>query len=291
MTVTQSYAATPQSFIGFISETFNALTQQQDLSPRNERVTELLSVFVQAVLDMAPKFEAEKILSQPSVRALRAPLLQKLSHAEYEMERYFGEIFAAKGPMTSDQLGEFWYRDNYKDLVAQEVAAMSEAGLEPFADKTMVFVGSGPLPMTAIDMHLQTRARIICVDNDDDAVRLSQAMIDNLGLSSQITVCQAAGEDFCYKGADIVFVASLVGQKDNVIAQIRDTAPEAHIGVRSVDGLKALLYEPVRQDAFLSHGYAYRGKTIDGAGTINTTLLFTPLGNKARPCADRKLGL
>ena len=90
---------------------------------------------------------------------------------------------------------------------------MNRAGIQPSSESQIVFIGSGPLPMTAIDMHLQTGAKIVCVDNDPEAVLLSRQMIENLGLSGSISVHQAEGDKFDYAGSDVVFVAALATSK------------------------------------------------------------------------------
>ncbi len=132
--------------------------------------------------------------------------------------------------------------------------------------------------MTAIDMHLQTGAKIVCVDNDADAVLLSRQMIENLGLSDAISVHKAEGDKFDYAGSEIVFVAALATQKDNIVANIRTTAPEAYVAVRSVEkGAKALLYQEIAPTAFMDQGLTYVGKSEDThETTFNQTIIFAP---------------
>ena len=263
-------------FIELSVETFEILDKETDLSPRNEKVNSCLSDFVEAVLDVSLDPSSLSTLSHPTIQRIRPALLEKLSQAEYEMERYFGEMFASRDHVTPEDLNDFWYRDCYQNLVAQEIDTLRQVGIDANSDTQICFVGSGPLPMTAIDMHLQTGARIICVDNDDDAIDLSRKMIANMGLSDQIEVHHADGNSFDYTGNNVVFVASLVGDKNSVIAKIRTDAPEAQVAVRSVEGLKAMLYEPVATDEFSANGYSFLEKSTDGPGTINTTLFFTP---------------
>lgn len=144
--------------------------------------------------------------------------------------------------------------------------------------------------MTAIDMHLQTGAEIVCIDNDPNAVMLSRQMIENLGLSDAISVHKAEGDKFNYTGSEVVFVAALASNKDNIIANIRTTAPEAYVAVRFVEkGAKAMLYEEIAPTAFLNQGLDYFGKSLDTHDTtFNQTLLFAPRALSAPSGADCK---
>jgi hypothetical protein len=263
-------------FVQQVLDTDRILKEAKDLSPNNPLINKCLSAFVGAVLDCSQSSFAEAVLLNPQIQKIRPGLLEKLSEAEFLMELDVGKMFAELGPFTPCALNIFRYRDYYEKLIGEEISAMEEMGFFPGPDKTIAFVGSGPLPMTAIDMHLQTKAHIKCVDSDAEAVSISKQMIENMGLLDKIEVLHQSGDQFDYSSCDMVIVAALVHLKTNVVAQIRTTNPDAEIGVRSAKGLKTLLYPPEKPDSVISQGYVFESESKDGPGRINTILLFTP---------------
>ena len=245
-----------------------------DVLLAHPKIHSCLSAFVRAVLD-CPCGDDCDALNAPDIISKRNALLPKLAMAEYEMEKFYARGLAAKSVLTDDDLNTFIYRDNYDELVREEISAARAASIMPDA-KPIVFVGAGPLPLTAIDMYKQTGLPVVCVDFDDDAIALSTRMIAALGLADKIKVVRARGEDFDYAGSGLVMVAALVGGKDDVLARIRNTAPDAGIAVRSAEGVRTLLYAPVNENDFTRAGYAYVGKSRITPTIINTTLFFQP---------------
>ena len=125
----------------------------------------------------------------------------------------------------------FWYRENYKELTALELAHLQQVGHRPSASDHVVFVGGGPLPFSAIEYMLQSGAKITVVEQNPWAVQLSTVLIKQLGLKN-VAVEYASGERFDYKGATHLIVAALVRHDDAVIRRAMDTADLRMIGVR-----------------------------------------------------------
>jgi hypothetical protein len=265
--------------VSTVTETFNQLARQKDLSPRNPNVNRLLSHLVQTLVDAEEKdFNKNAVLSHPVIKAIRPHLLDLLSRAEYEMEMHFSGLFNKNAQLNDSDLNSFWYRDNYRDLIAQEVR-----GLKAHTDfdallrdeRPAVFVGAGPLPLSAIDLYKQTGKKCVCVELDPAAARNGQGMIDRLGLSDAITYVTADGRDVDYGVYSLIMVASLVHAKAEVFARIHDTAPQATVAVRSAEGLKTLLYQPVDIADIEGRGFKYRGMAQADKRTVNATCFFT----------------
>ncbi|MAQ71528.1 MAG: nicotianamine synthase [Alphaproteobacteria bacterium] len=261
-------------FIAAAKHTHQELSRQNDLSPANDKVNRCLSDFVNAVLNFSVEQDAAKVLETEEIQNLRPELLSYLSRAEFEMETYFAKIFAQMPVIEEKDLDLFWYKQCYQDLVDAEIEQLDTLDISP--DAEIAFVGSGPLPLTAIEYYLQTGNKMTCFDTDAEAVRLSRQMIQNMGLSDVIEVRHQAGEDADYSQFDVVMVASLVKDKEKTLDRIRTTAPDAKVAVRSVEGVKAMLYEVVNKDDFEAHSLKYAGSTKDDPATINTTLFFRP---------------
>ena len=263
-----------EAFVKAAQDTYETLDMQKDLSPKNPAVNACLSAFVGAVLNVSKHPHAKDVIEDPQIKALRPKLLTFLSKAEYEMEKHFAELFAARPSLKEQDLKDFWYRNCYHQLIAEELKVLRQTETSP--DKPVAFVGSGPLPLTAIDFNLQSGRKVTCIDSNTDAVRLSRSMISNMGLSDKINIVHTEGASANYKEFGMVMIASLIPQKENVLARIRETAPEAIVAVRSVEGAKAMLYEEVDPKDFEKAGLTLVSSTRDTSSTINTTLYFKP---------------
>lgn len=250
------------------------LTQEQDLTPANQNVNHALGAFVRAVLDYPQDCIAEitSILAHQDVKDLRKPVLQKLAEAEYQMELFYAQ---------PGRVASFPYHENYRVLVAEEVAAVNldqvaYADEDEFAGG-IYFIGSGPLPLTAIECARQTGRQVICVERDPQAVALSRRVIAEMGVERFVTVIEADGAQMNYAGASLVMVAALVAGKEKTIENIRATAPEAMIGIRSAEGLRTLLYDEINQGDVARHGYRLYGQSRTTDEVVNTTLFFHPV--------------
>lgn len=271
-----------QKIVRTVTETFNQLSRQKDLSPNNPRVNMLLSNLVHTLAEAEEKdIDKRFVLNDRRVQMIRKPLLNVLSRAEYEMEMYFSSAFNKAARLSDKDLDGFWYRDNYRDLIAQEIR-----GLKAHTDfdtlladaRPAVFVGAGPLPLSAIDLHKQTGKKCVCVELDAAAAQNGQGMIDRLGLGDAITYVTADGRDVDYGQFSLIMVASLVHAKAEVFQRIHDTAPHATVAVRSAEGLKALLYQPVDIADIESRGFRYQGTAQADRRTVNATFFFTHEG-------------
>jgi len=102
--------------------------------------------------------------------------------------------------------------------------------------RRIVMVGCGWRPVTMFYLHEATDAQeIIGLDVVPDAVETSSALAHKLGYDRMQTVlCDGATYD--YAGVDLVYIASMVAHKREVIAQVLATAPE---------DVRLALWEPI----------------------------------------------
>lgn len=259
-------------FRDMVLTTFDILSEQKDLSPNNEIVTRVLSAFVPAVTSndtIFTKEEKGRLLQDRDIQNIRQPLLDILSRAEYEMELHFSNKFLAQGDQLDKSLKDFWYLDNYKALMDAEIDALHKGK----ASDHVYFVGSGPLPLSAIIMHHKTGAKITCVDIDPDAIDRSQKLIKNLGLEDKFNFVCANGDQVDYKDASVVLLASLVPNKRDVLKKIEQTSQKSpEIAVRTAYGLNTLLYQPVkRHDLKRQFNLRVKKRTQIDPHVINST--------------------
>lgn len=172
--------------------------------------------------------------------------LQKIcAYAEYELEMYWAQQIIA----GTEQITDFPYCKNYKDLTRLEWNAV--ASCAEHDHHKVLFIGSGPLPMTAIMLALNHGVSSTLVDNDQKAVDISQAIIKTLGLDHMIEIVCADGKSFKnYKDFNVIFVAALAGQnasqKIDIFTHIKEAASaHCHVLARSSWGRRQLLYPPL----------------------------------------------
>lgn len=111
--------------------------------------------------------------------------------------------------------------------------------------KRACFLGSGPLPISAIWLHRITGAAVDCVDHEPEAVELSRRYLASQGLEREIRVHLNEGEAVDPTGYDMILVALLAKPKHGILRQLRRAAqPNCRVVCRTSHGLRQLLYEP-----------------------------------------------
>ncbi len=90
--------------------------------------------------------------------------LRKLScQAEYEMELFWADkIIHSKNP--NKELENFWYYKNYQDLVTLEYLNIFNISNKI---KKVLFVGGGPLPLTAIILAIKFNLKCSVLEKDE----------------------------------------------------------------------------------------------------------------------------
>jgi len=266
---------TGDGLLACVREAHATLHRETDLSPRNPRINGALGALVDGVLAARSCDEAAAVLADPGLQALRGGLLEKLAVAEGEMERHWGEMLAARAGLAAADLAGFVYWDCYRHLVEGELCC-----LPPLRDlrkgQCISFVGAGALPLSAILMHVHTGVEVTCIDADPHACRIASELCGRLGLAG-IGVRCGHGADCDYEDSRIVFVASLVSEKAEVVSRVREACPAALIALRSAEGLSTLLYDPVDEPAVEAMGCTLLGRTGYNPRAINTTLVYEVL--------------
>jgi len=264
--------------VNMITRAFNTLAAQTDLSPTNPKVNECLSHFVADIIAAETQdYDQAAVLGDEAVKAIRPQLVRLLSRAEFEMEMYFSKLLGESQALSLPDLNRFWYRDNYDALIRQEINGLDqhEQGIAiRNDDRAIIFVGAGPLPLSPIDYYLQLGKKCVCVEIDEEAAKHGQALIDKLGLSDVIQYIAKPGQEIDYGSYSYAMVAALVTDKDQVLAQIHQTAPDITVGIRSADGLKTLLYNAIDVKEVELHGFSYYGTALADNSTVNSTCFF-----------------
>jgi hypothetical protein len=112
-------------------------------------------------------------------------------------------------------------------------------------NSTLLFVGSGWVPESAIAYASVYDCNVTCVDCNKEAVDISKELIKNLKLDNRIKVVYAEAVDFDYRGYSHIELAVMALPKFGILKRIKDTSEcNAKIICRTVEGSKSLLYTP-----------------------------------------------
>jgi nicotianamine synthase len=183
--------------------------------------------------------------------SLKKDQIQKLrrlsSVAEYEMEVYWAEKIVESKNGTKE-LQKFWYYKNYEQLVDLEHANITCLYKKV---RTILFVGGGPLPLTAIVLCRKYGLTCTILERDSSSYSLSIKLIKKLELSDKIKIINTDAESYSsYSKFDVIYLAAMVGQdvkaKSGIISLIHNKLQKGNVLLcRSSHGTRELLYTPI----------------------------------------------
>lgn len=214
-----------------------------DLSPQ-PKVNALFSELVELILQI-PEDQADALIQDPGIAALTPSFRALASEGESLLEKHWATICGASEDAWK-VLEDFPYYKQYKELAQYEYESMKASGVD--VSRKIAYIGSGPLPLTAILWAKEYGMHIDAFDCDAQACSVSSALIHTLGLSEQVLVQHANVYDLTiFSEYTAVCVAALVGdteeEKVSVVRHIVSCGtPGTSICVRSVEGLGALVY-------------------------------------------------
>lgn len=172
-------------------------------------------------------------------------------------------ISGAQHSLTNYRLNE---RFDY--LLRRELALV-----EGDIPERALFIGSGPLPISAYHFYRITGKPIDCLDRCDEAVEISRQVLARLGLSDAIRVFNGMGEDFNISDYGLILIALLAKPKRRILRNIRKKAqPDCRVLCRTSFGLRTLVYEPTPEDSLVGFDAAAK-QVAEGEQTISTVLL------------------
>ncbi|GLX66709.1 nicotianamine synthase family protein [Paenibacillus glycanilyticus] len=264
-------------FIAFIRETNELLQKESDLSPANPTVTGVINLlFVQLRSRYSPE-EVQAVLSHEYIQSNQRQLQDKLSEAEFLTELSDSRKACESRDSGLDAVKWLPNWPVYIELVKQELFTLqqyTEANRES-EQSPIVFVGSGPMPLSSILLHLFGGVEVICVEKDATAYEASRALLEHMGFGAKVKVVLEDGSRFDYGPYRRVFVASLVKNKQAVLEQIRCTSSNPLVAIRTAEGMKQIMYESIEVDTLTSQGWRVLGRTSpDEKVVINSTLFL-----------------
>jgi len=219
------------------------------------------------------------ILNDNRVKNILPSLWLKTSQIEGEIELEYSKHRCEEPVVTIESLLSYHYAGDYDQLVSMELNLLFDSCSWLSASSMenplhFMMIGSGSFPMTAILIHLKTGSFVTCVDIDPRAVEVSRRLISKLGLSDRIDVVLSRAEDLEFNGNEIIWIASLVQGKDEIINKVSKVLVNGVVVVRSADGLFCLLYEPIDRSNVVDTGLFEVGHTHSNDITVNSTFYY-----------------
>jgi len=156
--------------------------------------------------------------------------------AELEAEQ---ANFILKSEDPWNTLTDFTYLPNYIQLAQTECRG---AGLKP--GDTVLFLGSGPLPLTLIVLCHQHGLNGIGIERDPKRAELSRKVLGKLGLSSQIRITRGNHQTLpLAETPDLIMVAAQAEPKKEIFDHLASVLPAGtKIAYRTYEkGLRRML--------------------------------------------------
>ncbi|WP_162848366.1 nicotianamine synthase family protein [Paenibacillus nanensis] len=264
------------SLIAFVREVNELLQKEIDLSPANQRVTAIIKRLSLQLRSYYLPEEIQAVLGHEYIRVHHQKLRDKLSEAEFLAELGDSRNFDKTEGTVWDIAARLPSWNTYMALVSEELSSLRRlTGKSGHLEKwPFVFVGSGPLPLSAIILHLLGDVEVVCLEMDPVAYEASCSLLERLGLEEKVTVVLVNGSAFDYLSYRRIFVASLVRNKRDVLEQISRTSPDALVAVRTAEGMKQIMYEAIDESQLTKQGWRILGRTLPEQSLVINSTLF-----------------
>lgn len=128
----------------------------------------------------------------------------------------------------------------FERLIEREVSL-----LDGYVPKRVLFIGSGPMPITALCLQHRLDVNIDCLERSPEAIEHSNVVLNKLGFTNHIRVLQGFGEQIDASEYDVILIALLAKPKRTILENLLHTAP-AHVRIicRTSEGSRCVFYEP-----------------------------------------------
>ena len=176
------------------------------------------------------------------------------------------KILESENP--KETLDSFHFYERYTGLLNNEsqLAKFNE-------NKTFVFLGSGPLPLTLIMFNMIYGCKCIGIELQEDVAELSRKVLKKLDLDEDIKIVTGDENSIADLEYDILMVAALAEPKERVFANIWEFIDEdTPLIYRTYTGMRAMLYAPVLEKD--TRGFHKEVMVLPTGRTNNTSVLI-----------------
>lgn len=156
----------------------------------------------------------------------------------------------------------------FKGLISDEIRLASIC-----QDDRVLFVGSGPFPISSILLAQELGCSVDCYDSNLTAVYTSREVVDVLGLGNKIKIEHKDGCSLPDKKYDVAIVDILANPKEGILESVmRGLGDSGRVLCRTTEGIRQAFYKS-SCDAMRS-GYVAKGMcNAKGYSTISSIRL------------------
>jgi|GEM_PF-6852746 len=261
-------------------DVISVIRKLQDLLGRGERLSSFdmqnssarkLHDEIYTCLDEVDGWTVNKILNDDQFGTLRDGLRLLNAQLHRATEIGLARRFLTRNSYV-DPFEESWINGGFVDLLNAQIHQWRAGGVQIDGSRVAV-VGGGALPQTQVFLRTQIDCEVLCIDSDPEAVELCSAVLKKLGLNQVDAVC-CAGEAYDYKEVDFVVVATLVGPKTQIAAQILATAgANLYFAPRSPVRLHQMWRNPADVESIQKFGWSLVSK-LEPKNSSVCSLLF-----------------
>ena len=168
----------------------------------------------------------------------------------------------------TETLDSFHFYERYIGLLNNEsqLAKFNE-------NKTFVFLGSGPLPLTLIMFNKVYGCKCIGIELQEEVAELSREVLKKLGLDDDIKIITGDENSIADLEYDILMVAALAEPKERVFSNIWEFIDkDTPLIYRTYTGMRAILYAPVLEKD--TRGFHKEVMVLPTGKTNNTSVLI-----------------
>ncbi len=175
---------------------------------------------------------AMKVDEETVYEILEADELQPVLSAISRLRNIYGlrlEIEQAKALLAShdpwSEIRGFTFYNNYLEL-----ASMEQRGANLMSGDSIIFLGSGPLPLSLIIMCSRYNLKGMGIERDASYAELARRLIDHLDMSHQISIVQ--GDHFSLPRelrCNLLMVAAMARPKQEIFNQLAAILPEGSL--------------------------------------------------------------
>jgi nicotianamine synthase len=242
---------TPQDILASTLANFHGLKALKNsgggLAP-GEETNRMFGGLVAAARAPLPLAKAETVLAELHANIDIGDLHTLCAEGEFALEQHWAHrIRDAANPKK--ELKAFPYWSNYLKLAKLEVAALRKAAPDA---KKVLFVGAGPLPLTAYIFAAHYGLDVTNLEVEESAACCALEWMEPILGAGHIPCHHMDVMDFTgFADYDVIVLAALVGlnqaEKQRIVAHLHThMSPEQLLMVRSVRGLRKLLYPVVK---------------------------------------------
>ncbi len=128
----------------------------------------------------------------------------------------------------------------------------AESSLSAMASsKRVLFIGSGPFPISPILFSNLVGAEVDCYDKSEEACVTSRQVIDQLGLTGRVNILNVSGENGLVNNYDAVIIALLAQPKDQILNNIwKNITDDTKVICRTSEGIRRIFYRETAPNTY-----------------------------------------